>query len=244
MSMLLRQLQQLQLEVRMTERPHSRVDTGLASPLSATCSGPASKPDTPQLAGPAAETQSRGQRSSRAAESKRLERARMRARELDDMYARVLACATASPARRSNSPGALESCRPALHTLSIASISSATSTSHLTNSSTEDRSGCEKNDHGEYSRYYASGIVGDALHDQIVREFTHPRHAIRRTQSSSSPACPLQAGRGSTAEEISERQMQCCMPEWDACASAEQRESDNNSAAFQQASLLSYRAAE
>jgi len=62
-------------------------------PRAATCSGPASKPDTPQLAGLAAETQSL------------LEWARMRARELDDMYARVLACATTSPSRRSNSPG-------------------------------------------------------------------------------------------------------------------------------------------
>ena len=126
----------------------------------------------------------------------------------------------------------------------MASISFATSTSHLTNGSTEDRGGSGRIDHGEYSRYYASGIVGDAMQDQIVREFTYPRHAILRTHSSSSPSCSLQAGRGSMAENISGRQMQCCMPELDAHASAEQWESDDNNTAFQQASLLSYRAVE
>jgi len=76
----------------------------------------------------------------------------------------------------------------------MASISSATSTSHLTNGSMEDRGGSGKIDHGEYSRYYASRIVGDAMQDQIVREFTYPGPFCARTAARAQRARSTQAG--------------------------------------------------
>jgi len=73
--------------------------------------------------------------------------------------------------RRVSCHDVLECSASASHTWSMASISSAASSSPSSNGSVEDSNVGDNFEHSDYSRYYGSGLFGHAIQERIGRKF-------------------------------------------------------------------------